>query len=163
MPAGSERIVKTVVTAEWEEGQGVVEPLSHIKNKPGLEMPRALVRMSDREVYVPVTNFSDNVEEITGEAVIASIQTIDYIDRERREEKGEASGERKVSEGWETACQGIVSKMDAGLSPWTIEKVGRLIKEFEDIFYECEEKFGRSGELKHTVNVEGSKPMKLPP
>ena len=125
MPAGSERIVKTVVTGEWEEGQGVVEPLSHIISKPGLEMPRALVRVSDREVYVPVANFSDNVKEITGEAVIASIQTIDYIERERREEKGE-SGERKVSEGWETACQEMVSKMDTGLSPGTIEKSGKI-------------------------------------
>ena len=163
IPAGSETFVKATVVGDWDgETEGLVEPLKHAYQRPGLEVPRAMIKVEGSEVYVPITNLAEHEAEITAGSIVASIQRAESMSK--GEEQGEERKETTKTESeLPEALRNITERIDEGVSENTKEKLKETIQEFREIFFENADELGRSGRTKHAIDVEGNKPIKLPP
>ena len=57
----------------------------------------------------------------------------------------------------------MVGRIDPTVTQTTREALNEMVDEFREIFFEAAGELGWSGKTKHAIEVEGSKPVKIPP
>ena len=56
----------------------------------------------------------------------------------------------------------MVGRIDPTVTQTTRKALNEMVDEFREIFYEAAGELGRSGKSKHAIDLEGSKPVKIP-
>ena len=163
IPPGSEMFVKATITCDWEsEAEGLVEPLTQLHKKPGLEVPRSLIGVTGRQVYVSITNFGKHTTVVTAGMVVAAIRGVSHLQVERKGE--EAVGDLDLGSGESlSVVREMLGRIYPTVTQTTREALHEMVDEFREIFYEAAGELGRSGKSKHAIDLEGSKRVKIPP
>ena len=167
VPPHSEMFVKAKVAGEWAESaeEGLIEPLTPSRSGNAFDVPRAMVKVSGGEIFVPVTNWSDHPFKIRSGTVVASLQTVDCPMTEQEKRDGGDSDGQKVEGGSELPepLKALLTSVHPEVSQETREDLKSLVEEFQGTFYETDGTLGRSGKTKHKIDTQGNPPIKLPP
>jgi predicted aspartyl protease len=160
--------------ARWDSSDvvGVIEPCGSLMMETGLVIPGAVVRLQGDNVLLTVGNRGNNKIDVSKGTVLALLHPIDSIEeivvedpREgiERLRSGTSEGDylpcdaSDLPEHLQLMVQGVTE-----LDGRQMRQLCGLLKEYEEIFMAPGGQLGRTGIVKHKIDVQGSCPIKQP-
>ena len=161
IPPRSELFVWTTLdTKEKITAEGLVEGVGSYGPGGRVTVPRCLLVAENNRVLVPITNFSEVEKRVESGMELArmdSALTLSSVSRSGQEREEESSGELP------THLEEMIQRASPNIKPSTREGLRRILLELQEVFACTGGKWGRNGRCRHRINVQGHRPVKLPP
>ena len=157
--SGSESVIQGYIDGHFKTPEGIMEPYKLITQK-GLLMAKSVVSPDSENVAISVINISDQNVRLQRNTTVASLQTIQSI--ENISSCDDIKGNLKE----QVLPKHLQPLLDATSDTLTLEQSKQLkglLVEFQDIFTDDTGQVGQTGLVEHTIDVDGSKPIKIPP
>ena len=168
IPAGEEAIIAGKLIKRGKHNLcGVIEPSEQFVSKTGILVGKSLVDPNNRTVPVRVMNLSEEPKTIHQDSVVGTYQPVVGINQSQSEEMlkvTEASSENKQ----ETCVLpehllGLFERSSKFLDENQKVKLSSFLSEFKDVFAVGDHDLGRTGLVKHKINVGDNAPIKQAP